>query len=489
MPSSSKTIALGTDLETNAPFTIPLAGAATKTLGIFGKKGSGKTWTAGVWVEQLLSNKIPAVVLDPVGRWWDLGLSADGRSPGFPIAVFGGKHGQVELTPDMGRAIARYVASKHVPTVVDLSYESKTTWRRVVADFCDELFRVNELPVHVVVEEAPEFIPQRIFGENAAVFGAVDKLVRLGRNRGIGMTVIGQRLQTTNKDTVSQVDALIVLRLVDPQGKKAAREWVMAKGEEERADEFVNALASLKAGSGYIWSPEWLETFAPVKFAARQTFHYDADRAATEAAPTGAIAQAVDTDELKRSFAKFMAAPEQMSVHTISENTRTIHALREQVENLQAALEQANAHQVTEEEIEQRVRMAVDAATHDQAIANQQLRSSIAQAVQVLQGNLAGEGQGRAELPTVASVSKLTKLLQKVESNPRIKTTATKLFQALAELYSDFPGGVSKAHLAKEAQLKPGTGSFRGALADLKTRLLIIYDEDGNVAINPEMLR
>lgn len=167
--STAKQIILGTDLETDEPFTIPVAGAATKTLGIFGKKGSGKTWTAAVWVEQLLANKIPVVVLDPVGRWWDLGLSADGRAPGFPIAIFGGLRGQVELRSDMGAAIARYVASKHVPTVVDLSYESKTTWRRVVAEFCEELFRINQAPVHVILEEAPEFIPQRLFGEGATV--------------------------------------------------------------------------------------------------------------------------------------------------------------------------------------------------------------------------------------------------------------------------------------------------------------------------------
>src|SRR5512142_2360928 len=107
---SDKNIDLGVNLETDKLFTISLKGAATKTLGVFGKKGSGKTFTTAVWVEQLLRHKIPVVVLDPVGRWWDLGLAANGRDPGFPIAIFGGKRGQVELTPDMGRAIARYVA-------------------------------------------------------------------------------------------------------------------------------------------------------------------------------------------------------------------------------------------------------------------------------------------------------------------------------------------------------------------------------------------
>lgn len=37
----SKLIPLGTDLATQHPFTLTALGAATKTLGIFGKKGSG----------------------------------------------------------------------------------------------------------------------------------------------------------------------------------------------------------------------------------------------------------------------------------------------------------------------------------------------------------------------------------------------------------------------------------------------------------------
>jgi hypothetical protein len=300
-----KNIILGTNTETNAPFAIPLTGAATKTLGVFGKKGAGKTYAAAVWVEQLLLNKVPVIVLDPVGRWWDLGVNADGKSPGFPIAVIGGRHGQIPLTPDMGGAIARYVAEKHVPTVVDLSDQSKGTWRRVVADFCDQLFAINDAPMHVILEEAPEFIPQRFFGDQAVVFGAVDRLVRLGRNRGIGITLIGQRLQTTNKDSLSQVDMLTVMRLIDPQGRKAAREWVIAKGEEERADDFVDALTSLKTGTGYIWSPEWLETFVPVAFNRRITYHFDAERTSSETGATLQVAQAVDANELQRLFSKF----------------------------------------------------------------------------------------------------------------------------------------------------------------------------------------
>ena len=492
--SSEKQIVLGVHAEAGSPFGIPVAGAATKTLGIFGKKGSGKTWTAAVWVEQLLSHKIPVVILDPVGRWWDLGVGADGRSPGFPIAIFGGQHGQVALTPDMGKAIARYVAERHVPTVVDLSYESKTTWRRVVADFCDELFRVNHLPVHVIVEEAPEFIPQRVFGENATVFGAVDKLVRLGRNRGIGMTAIGQRLQTTNKDTVSQVDALIVMRLVDPQGKKAAREWVQAKGEEEQAEQFVGALAALPTGTGYIWSPEWLEEFAPVRFAARTTFHYDADRAAEDTLPAGEIAQAVDTQELQRTFAKFMAPTAEATPAGIRgpadvRSTRRIAELEQQIESLAAALETTQAQVVTDDEIEHRLQAAIQHATAE-------LRSRLAQ-LEGYVSSVVKQGQALVNGSTVADAG----ILARGVAAPQIvaeyvakqaayykSRTATKILQTLADNYSRFLSGMTADEIATESGYDPYGGRYRGMLQQLVRRRAIVKEGE-RYLLNPAHLR
>ncbi len=444
-----------------------------------------------MWVEQLLTHKVPVVILDPVGRWWDLGLSADGaKSPGFPIAIFGGQHGQVELKADMGAAIARYVAERHVPSVVDLSFESKGAWRHIVADFCDELFRVNTLPVHIVIEEAPEFIPQRIFGDNATVFAAVDRLVRLGRNRGIGVTAIGQRLQTVNKDTVSQVDALIVLRLVDPQGKKAAREWVMAKGEEERADEFVDALAMLKSGSGYVWSPEWLEVFARVNFAARQTFHYDADRAAEETQPTREIARAVDTDELRRVFTRFMSAPPTDKKSDVAVSRR-VAELHKQVESLSAALEAAQASAVSEEEIAQRLRLAVDGATAELRSKLAQYEGFIANVIKqggaIINGELVASRNVLASRQGVAAPQRVAEYIAKQSAYYNSRTVSN-ILQTLGDNYSRFLNGMTAEEIGTEAGYDPFGGRFQGTLRKLVKRRVLVKDGE-RYLLNPAHLR
>src|SRR5581483_3419060 len=301
-----KYLTLGKSELTGQTFQIPAARSGTKKWGIVGISGSGKTHNAAVLAEQYIHSGIPVVIFDPVGRWWDLGIAADGRFKGLPIAIIGGQHGQIDLTPDMGSAIARYVAELRVPTVIDLSQmRSKSHWRQVVAEFGNELFEINRSPVQIIIEEAPEFVPQRVMESVAGVYGAMDKLIRIGRNKGIGITLIAQRPQMINKDSLSQVNALLVMRLSDPGSIDAAQDWLEAQGaDSDLIDKFVAQLPTLADGTGLVLSPAWLKTFDRVHFNRRQTFHYDPESDEEETL-TPDIAQAVDTTQLEKLFAKF----------------------------------------------------------------------------------------------------------------------------------------------------------------------------------------
>ena len=59
--------------------------AVTKTFAILAIRGSGKTYTGAVLAEGLLEAGQHVVVFDPVGVWWGLRASADGKGPGLPI--------------------------------------------------------------------------------------------------------------------------------------------------------------------------------------------------------------------------------------------------------------------------------------------------------------------------------------------------------------------------------------------------------------------
>lgn len=250
--------------------------AVTKTFAILAKKGAGKSYTAGVMMEEMYKNNIPFVVFDPIDVHWGLRLKADGKSQGLNVVVFGVlENADIPLTEDMGVAIAHAVAEKNISCVISTFGMSKKAQRKLIIDFSEELIRINKSPRHIFIEEAHEFVPQRIGPEMGRVFSAVEALVVMGRNKGLGVTLINQRAATINKDVLTQIDTLMAFRNTAPHDRKALQEWVEAHGTEEDFNSFMSSLPSLPTGEGWIWSPEWLDKFEKVKIRQRETLHPD----------------------------------------------------------------------------------------------------------------------------------------------------------------------------------------------------------------------
>src|SRR5690349_9462117 len=112
-------------------------------IAILGRKGKGKTIVAKLAAERLLYLKHRLIVLDPVGVWWGLKSSADGKSEGFPVAVFGGTHGDVPLGAKApGDKLAAVLCAEHVPAVLDVSTMRKGEMQTFVRDFLAELYRL-----------------------------------------------------------------------------------------------------------------------------------------------------------------------------------------------------------------------------------------------------------------------------------------------------------------------------------------------------------
>jgi DNA helicase HerA-like ATPase len=112
----------------------------TDTIGVLAMKGSGKTYTALVLLEQMVGASLPVVALDPVGVFWGLRSSADGRGPGLPVILLGGRHADAPLEPGAGRAVADFIIAERQPTVLDLSeFRSKAEQQRFTREFLERL--------------------------------------------------------------------------------------------------------------------------------------------------------------------------------------------------------------------------------------------------------------------------------------------------------------------------------------------------------------
>jgi hypothetical protein len=252
--------------------------SATKTFAVLAKRGAGKTYTAAVLAEEFFKTGVPFVVFDPIDVWWGLRLDKSGTGKGLPVIVFGLEHADIPLERDMGRAIARAIVSENVSCIISTFGMPKVAQRQLITELAEELLTLNDTPRHIFIEEAHEFVPQRVFGDMGKTFNAVSNLVTMGRNRGLGVTLINQRAATMNKDVLTQVDTLLAFRNVAPQDRKALREWVEYHAAEGDFEAFMKSLPTLPTGEGWIWSPEFLQTFERIKIRKRETFHPDREK-------------------------------------------------------------------------------------------------------------------------------------------------------------------------------------------------------------------
>jgi len=245
--------------------------AVTETFAILAKRGAGKTYTAAVLVEEMMGAGLPVVIVDPVGVWWGLRSSADGTAEGLPVVIFGGDHADLPLAETAG-GLADLVVDERVPAVLDLSTLSKSAGRRFMTDFAERLYHRNRDPLHLVLDEADAFAPQRTDPGGQRLLGAIEDLVRRGRARGIGVTLITQRPAVLNKDVLTQAEVLIALRMTGPRDVAAIDEWVRLHAEEDQATEVKRSLPSLPVGTAWVWSPGWLGLLQRVAVRARTTF-------------------------------------------------------------------------------------------------------------------------------------------------------------------------------------------------------------------------
>jgi uncharacterized protein len=323
-----------TGLRISDELSLPVE-VAGEAIAMLAKRGAGKTNTATVLVEELDAQGVQVVVLDPVGAWWGLRSSADGKSAGISIAILGGQHGDVPLEPAAGALIADVVVDSGQSLVLDLSdFPSKAAVGRFVADFAERLFRRKARAsslLHLVLEEADLFAPQRVTGDAARMQGAIEQIVRRGRSRGIGMTMITQRSAVLSKDVLTQADVLVVMRTTGPHDQAAVKAWIDAH-DDDQAD-VVDSLSSLQTGEAWIWNPE-RGVLKRVRIRRRRTFDSSGTPKAGERRADPKAAAAIDLTQLG---AEIQATAERAKENDPAQLRKRTRELEEQLRRAMAA--------------------------------------------------------------------------------------------------------------------------------------------------------
>lgn len=245
--------------------------AVTEKLAWLGRTGSGKTYGAMKLAELMLEAGAQIGVLDPVGVWRALRVPADKGGQSFEVVVFGGLYGDVPLEPGAGELIADLVVDRVLSFVLDVSQFIPSEQQTFARAFAHRFFhRKKSAPsaVHLFLEECQEFIPENPSGREALTLGEFQRLWKLGRNFGIGGSLISQRPQEIAKKALNMSGTLFAFQMTGPQERKAVRAWVADQGI---ATDIESVLQKLQTGEPHVESPTFLEASKTVRILPRVT--------------------------------------------------------------------------------------------------------------------------------------------------------------------------------------------------------------------------
>ncbi len=290
-----------------SPAELPLEVLVNSTA-VLAIKGAGKTYTGSVLAEELLERRIPVVVLDPTGAWWGLRSSADGTGPGYPIVVIGGEHGDIPLEPTAGAVVADAIVEHDLSAILDLSqFDSLGRQRRFVTDFAERIHHAKapeakHTPLALVIDEADEFCPQRVMGEAARMVGAIERIVKRDRIRGIWTILLSQRSASVNKDVLSQCHFLIAQRTVAKRDRDAIEDWIEAQGGEAERAQMMAGIARLPVGGAWLCEPG-MGIFERTQIRERRTFDSSATPKPGETRVEPSARAEVDLGRLRAAIA------------------------------------------------------------------------------------------------------------------------------------------------------------------------------------------
>jgi len=440
--------------------------------------------------EQMLDIGAQVVVLDPVGNWFGLRVAADGKSKGKDIFIAGGERGDVPVLPESGARFARLVVERSVSMVLDVSGFRQGERKRFAADFAEEFFHLKKTQrsaVHLFVEEAQLFVPQRCGPEEARMLGAFENIIRLGRNYGVGATLISQRPQSVNKEVLSQVECLCVLQVNGSHERKALEEWVQEAGADRK---LVGELPGLSQGQGYVWSPSWLRVFKKVTFSKKTTFDASATPEVGKATKA-ALLTAVDVEALKADLQSVIASAEKDDPKILR---RKIAELERSVS---AVADSKNAEEITHLRDTLEVRhqdvIRLGAALEEAQSVNKVLQGYVKAIQKILVVAEVMHSLEPMEVPRYKpAVSRPVQSWDAARSGPLLKAATIKAEsnghsnnlragarRMLACLCQWFPSGRTESQVAAQVQMKKTGGTWAAYKSDLRNGSYIEIRGDG----------
>jgi uncharacterized protein len=223
-----------------------------------GKTRSGKSSKLKLIVEYLLERDEPGCIIDPKGDWWGLKSSANGKSAGYPVVIFGGEHADVPLNPRAGAAVAELIATGNRPSLIDLGGWMVSERTQFFIDFASTWFKVARGHRKLIIDEVHNFAPKgKIIDPQAGkMLHWANRLASEGAGKGTILIAASQRPQKVHNDFLTSCETLIACKVIHKADRDAIKDWIDGCADPAAGRQVITELASMGKPEAWVWSPE-----------------------------------------------------------------------------------------------------------------------------------------------------------------------------------------------------------------------------------------
>ena len=211
---------------------------------ITGKRGSGKSWTTAIMMEEFNRLGLQFVCFDA--------LDAHGNLKDL--------EGVESLEPKIGqsvdmKALVSKIGESNKSLVVKLAGLPLVKQQELVADYCEALLEAHMgKGIHTIFEECQDFVPQ--MGRPIS-FDPIVRLCKLGRALGYGVTLVSQRPAGVNKEALSQAAVYLVHNVINNRDLKALDEQLSFGTDKRVVKRLLNGIAAARKGECVAFAPEY----------------------------------------------------------------------------------------------------------------------------------------------------------------------------------------------------------------------------------------
>ncbi len=214
---------------------------------IGGKRGSGKSYTAGVMMEELERLGLQYVCFDA--------LDAHGG-----LVELGGVE---RITPVRGESVnmvklTNKLRDTQKSLIINISEIPLEQQQSLISEYCETLLStdMNGRGLMTIFEECQDFVPQ--MGRPESFHGIV-RLCKLGRSKGYGSALISQRPAAVSKEALSQASIYMVHNVINTKDINALKEQMSFGTDTSRIEKILDGIGASEPGEVVVYAPEFLK--------------------------------------------------------------------------------------------------------------------------------------------------------------------------------------------------------------------------------------